>query len=194
MNIQDALVRLVEALQEKLTPFECKACDGTGENVVSSCNCSLRRASGWKGTAKLAKRLGDAVIALENENAWRFALRKFACDSEQHRHIYDSWQTNSDGIGLQLYLVGGFYVAYHADAGVLDHEADDNLPMFHVSVQSDPPHRICIHPLHIHAWLEHLTYCGLPVRILDGDMLDADLDAEDEPPATEQRKGDWYSL
>ncbi len=76
---------------------------------------------------------------------------------------------------MTLYFLPGGIVAYYDDATVLWQESDDTLPMFHVMVQDDPPHRTCIRPLHLVRWLEHLTTHCIPVQVMGGDP-------EAEPP------------
>jgi hypothetical protein len=95
---------------------------------------------------------------------WRQRLRDFAGDSERHQISFQQWKGLHDTFpGIMLYAVDGFYVAYYEDAAELWNQADDTLPMFHVMVQSDPPHRTVIHPLHLNAWVEHLARICLPV-------------------------------
>ncbi len=94
---------------------------------------------------------------------WRQKLRDFAEDTEQHDITHEQWAAdNATFPGVVLYVVGGFYVAYFDHAAELWQHADDDRPMFHVMVQSDPPHRTAIHPLHLHAWVQHLTEICLP--------------------------------
>jgi hypothetical protein len=98
---------------------------------------------------------------------WRQRLRDFGEDREQHTITAAEWDLNKDTFpGVCLYSIGGFYVAYFADAGELWGQADDDRPMFHVMVESDPPHRTVIHPQHLDAWCSHLAEICLPVTIL----------------------------
>lgn len=98
---------------------------------------------------------------------WRQRLRDFAEDSEQHSISREEWQENRRTFpGLVLYLVNGFFAAYYDDAAKVWGQADDTRPMFHVMVQSDPPHRTVIHPLHLNDWVEHFAEICLPVSII----------------------------
>lgn len=95
---------------------------------------------------------------------WRQRLRDFAEDREQHTIKHAAWKMLHHTFpGVILFAVDGFYAAYYDDAAELWQQADDTRPMFHVMVKSDPPHRTCIHPLHLHAWVEYLAGICLPV-------------------------------
>lgn len=104
---------------------------------------------------------GSWMAALD----WRTKLRDFASDSEQHAIDHEAWKSNNDGIYLTLYSSGDFYTAYYDDAHILWEQSDDDLPMHHVMVRSDPPHRTCIHAIHLHRWLSHFAEICMPVRI-----------------------------
>jgi len=52
-------------------------------------------------------------------------------------------------------------------AAVLWDESDDELPMFHVMIKSDPPHRTCIHMAFLVNWICHLANECIPVQIVD---------------------------
>jgi hypothetical protein len=102
---------------------------------------------------------------------WREKLRAFGRDSEQHKISAADWKANNDGIHLTLYALGGFYVAYFADAEIIWESADDEHPMYHVDLQIDPPHRTCIHRLHLADWLDHLAETRYPVRVMPHEDL-----------------------
>src|SRR5882672_11011779 len=92
---------------------------------------------------------------------WRQQLQDFAEDSDAHLVSHDLWKENR-GKGIALYIKDGFYTAYYDDAGEMHGQADDDLPMFHVMLECDKPHRTCIHPLHLTAWVEHLASVFMP--------------------------------
>jgi hypothetical protein len=101
---------------------------------------------------------------------WRVRLRDFACDSEQHQFDLDVWRAHH-GEGVTLYANAGFFVGYYDDAAILWQESDDLLPMYHVMIKSDPPHRTVIHPLHLCSWVAHLAKKCVPVSILDYNVV-----------------------
>jgi hypothetical protein len=97
---------------------------------------------------------------------WRQKLRDFASDTEQHRITHVAWCVDRNTHGITLYSIGDFFAAYYDDAAEMWGQADDTLPMYHVMVQSDLPHRTCIHAMHWAAWVQHLAGMCLPVQIL----------------------------
>ncbi len=102
---------------------------------------------------------------------WRRDLREFAGDASRHVWaLHGRPHLRGFATGpLVLYAVEGLYVAYDHDAHTLWGQADyERRPMYHVGLACSPPHRTCIHPLHLHAWLAHLTAQGMPVIILPG--------------------------
>ncbi len=101
----------------------------------------------------------------EDDANWRQHLRDFVEDGEQHAISRDEWILNR-GNGIVLYAVGGFFAAYFDDAGVVWEESSDDLPMHHVMVKSDPPHRAAIHRRHLADWIEHLATHCIPVEIM----------------------------
>ena len=76
------------------------------------------------------------------------------------------------GDGVTLYSDADYFTAYYDDAAVLWDQADDDHPMFHVMVQSDPPHRTVIHALHLAAWVQHLVEHCIPVQIASREMME----------------------
>lgn len=97
---------------------------------------------------------------------WRQRLRDFAEDSEQHQISRKAWK-QLRGDGVTLYSDADYFTAYYDDAAILWDQADDELPMVHVQVQSDPPHRTVIHAMHLAAWVQHLVGMAIPVLIVD---------------------------
>ena len=101
---------------------------------------------------------------------WRQRLRDFAEDSEQHAISRKAWKALAwkalRGDGVTLYSDADYFTAYYDDAAVLWGAADDDHPMFHVQVQSDPPSRCCIHAMHLAVWVQHLAACAVPVLIV----------------------------
>lgn len=102
---------------------------------------------------------------------WRQRLRDFAEDAEQHRISRAAWK-KIRGNGITLYSVADYFTAYYDDAAVLWDAADDDHPMHHVMMQSDPPHRTVIHALHLAAWVQHLVKRCVPVQIASREMMD----------------------
>lgn len=98
-------------------------------------------------------------------------VRDFAGDSELHRISHREWKMDRHH-GVTLYAQADFFTAYYDDAGVLWREAEDDLPMFHVMVQSDPPPRTVIHESHLAVWVRHLAEIYLPVQVLAFDPGD----------------------
>jgi len=94
-------------------------------------------------------------------------------DSDAHLVSHDLWKENR-GKGIALYIKDGFYTAYYDDAGEMHGQADDDLPMFHVMLECDKPHRTCIHPLHLTAWVEHLASVFMPLEIVNAQMVDGE--------------------
>ncbi len=178
---------------DKPTPFNAgallrlaAACNGT---VAGEILAALRRIDEQDRELQARREILDALSdAAGNGNCWlnaatldwRQRLRDFAEDSEQHRIDRDAWRANHQTFpGVVFYVVGGFYVAYYDDAAELWQRADDDRPMFHVMVESDPPHRTVIHPLHLHEWLTHLAEVCLPATVLSGEDLHDTGEADD---------------
>lgn len=97
---------------------------------------------------------------------WRQRLRDFAEDSEQHRISHKAWKALR-GDGVTLYSDADYFTAYYDDSSELWGQADDDRPMFHVMVGSDPPPRAVIHAIHLAAWVQHLVEHAIPVLIVD---------------------------
>jgi hypothetical protein len=97
--------------------------------------------------------------------AWRIRLRDFAEDSERHSVSRAAWK-RLRGNGVTLYCHGEFYAVYYDDAAILWEQADDDMPMFHVMVEADPPSRTVIHELHLGAWVSHLLEMAIPVSFV----------------------------
>lgn len=97
---------------------------------------------------------------------WRQRLRDFAEDSEQHAISRKTWKQLRGG-GVTLYSDADYFTAYYGDAAILWDQADDELPMFHVMVQSDPPPRTVIHAIHLASWVQHLVGMAVPVLVVD---------------------------
>ena len=95
---------------------------------------------------------------------WRKRLRDFAADSEQHTITYARWREDRT-TGITLYADEDFFTAYFDDAGEMWSQADDTLPMFHIMVKNDPPHRTCIHAMHLAAWAQHCARVCMPLHI-----------------------------
>lgn len=114
------------------------------------------------------RRSHEELAAVCGDDAeWRIKLRDFASDSEQHNIKRSEWKEQRDSIeSITLYAHGGFFTAYFDDANAIWEMSDDDLPMFHVMIKSDPPHRTCIHPIHLVAWLNHMAETIIPVRIM----------------------------
>lgn len=124
-----------------------------------------------KAREEILNALADAGASWMGWVDWRKRLRDFASDSEKHNISKDNWNLGRDGICIHLFVNGDFYTAYFDDASTLWEQADDDLPMHHVMVQYDPPHRTCIHALHLHRWLSHLSETCQPVKICDANDL-----------------------
>jgi len=41
-------------------------------------------------------------------------------------------------------------------------------------LECDKPHRTCIHPLHLTAWVEHLASVFMPLEIVNAQMVDGE--------------------
>lgn len=96
---------------------------------------------------------------------WRQRLRDFASDRELHQFERAAWK-NLSSHGITLYAEADYFTAYYSDASELWERADDDHPMFHVMVKSDPPHRCCIHAMHLAAWVQLMAEVKLPVQII----------------------------
>lgn len=151
----------------------------TCEHVKSSLQEAQNKIADQNRELKARREILDTLQKACGEGSWlgcadwQKRLRDYASDSEQHIISRAAWKRNR-GNGINLYSSGGFFTAYFDDAMALWGQADDTRPMFHVMVESDPPHRTVIHPLHLVEWVEHLAEMCLPVQILNGDDLNED--------------------
>ncbi len=120
----------------------------------------------------ITKNIGEGNCWMEAADMdWHRRLRDFATDSDNHQITRNEWKTFHDTGKITLFLSGTFATAYFDDAAELWNQADDEHPMFHVMIESDPPHRTCIHLIHLVNWIVLLSSRCYPVQIVDMEFV-----------------------
>lgn len=134
--------------------------------TLSSRNERIEKALAYAADCSTLEMAIDTIRGADISPAGiRQLTRDFAEDREQHTITRQQWKQYR-GNGLTLYCMGDFFTAYFDDAGGMWAQADDTLPMFHVMVESDPPHRTVIHAAHLAAWAQHCSEICMPLQIL----------------------------
>lgn len=104
---------------------------------------------------------------------WRQKMRDFANDSDNHSISKKEWKVFHDSGKVTLFLSGNYATAYFDDAATIWDQSDDDYPMYHVMVQSDPPHRTVIHLIFLVNWIVKLAEMCIPVQIVDMQFVES---------------------